>query len=213
MTLDLFKLRQEYTQQELDINDLQDNPINQFSLWFDQALTAGVHEPNAMVLATVSSSGQPSARIVLLKKVDNEGFSFFTNYQSRKGLQLQENNRAAIVFYWAELERQVRIEGIVQKTTSAESDEYFAQRPTGSRIGAWASPQSNEIQDRAFLDKLYLDIEKSMSDKNVTRPEFWGGYKLKPHLLEFWQGRENRLHDRMEYRLINNEWQIRRLAP
>jgi pyridoxamine 5'-phosphate oxidase len=212
-------LRQDYRLASLDIIDVDPDPIEQFKEWFDEALKSELLEPNAMTLATVSVQGQPSARVVLLKGIENQGFVFYTNYQSRKGEQLAANPNAALCFCWLELQRQVRIEGTVEKISEAASDAYFKSRPVSSQIGAWASPQSDVIEDRELLeenemyykDKFQVDTEGG--EVNIPRPAHWGGYILKPTLIEFWQGRSSRLHDRILYIFDGEEWEIVVLAP
>ena len=206
-------IRKEYTSETLLENDVATHPIQQFQKWWEQAITSDILEPNAMTLATASADGLPSARIVLLKGFDQAGFVFFTNYKSFKGSQLEENPKACLVFHWKELERQVRITGLVEKIAEAESDAYFDSRPIGSRIGAWASPQSQVIESREWLEKEF-DKEKDRFGNNVQRPPHWGGYIVKPVMIEFWQGRFSRLHDRIQYTLEENgTWKIERLAP
>lgn len=206
-------IRKEYTKAELDIQNVNQTPILQFKTWFEEALESKVAEVNAMVLSTVSEENKPTARVVLLKAFDEKGFSFFTNYDSKKGKQLAQNPNACLTFFWAELERQVRIEGTVEKVSTQESDDYFAVRPKGSQIGAWASPQSSVIDSRDVLIKNQELLEAQYADLNIARPTQWGGYVLKPTLIEFWQGRHSRLHDRINYTLENNSWKIERLAP
>lgn len=190
------------------------NPYRQFDFWWNEAMKAEIDEINAMILATVSERGLPAARVVLLKGYTDEGFVFFTNYESRKGQELQMNPKACLLFFWKELERQVRIEGICEKVSAAESDEYFYSRPEGSRIGAWASPQSRVIAGRHVLDQNIEELEKKFSKGNVPRPPQWGGYRLKPFSMEFWQGRPSRLHDRILYTTVgDHSWKIERLAP
>ncbi|MBS1974150.1 MAG: pyridoxamine 5'-phosphate oxidase, partial [Bacteroidetes bacterium] len=190
------------------------DPIEQFSKWWDEAMQSEIEEVNAMALATASVDGLPSARIVLLKEYDKNGFVFFTNYESFKGLQLLENPRACLVFFWKELERQVRITGIVEKTSKEASDEYFNSRPEGSRIGAIASPQSHVIKGRKWLEENENKLRLQYSGKAIKRPNHWGGYCVRPVSIEFWQGRPNRLHDRILYTLQNDaRWKIERLAP
>jgi pyridoxamine 5'-phosphate oxidase len=207
-------LRKEYSTQILLENDVAPDPVEQFSLWWDQAIASKIEEANAMTLATASSDGVPSARIVLLKSFDENGFVFFTNYKSFKGMQLEENPKACLVFFWKELERQVRILGLVNKVADKENNEYFNSRPLGSRLGAWTSPQSQVIADRNWLDNRYLQVAEQFQDKEIERPGHWGGYMVKPVVVEFWQGRPSRLHDRIQYSLEENgTWKIERLAP
>jgi pyridoxamine 5'-phosphate oxidase len=207
-------IRREYSQQSLSENDVETDPILQFKKWWSHVLTAGVEEPNAMTLATASMEAVPSARIVLLKDFNEKGFVFFTNYNSYKGQQLSENPKACLVFFWKEMERQVRITGLVFKLSAAESDEYFNSRPEASRIGAWASPQSQVIENRDWLDERFNKLSAEMKDENIQRPSHWGGYIVKPVIIEFWQGRPNRLHDRIQYSLQEDgTWKIERLAP
>lgn len=207
-------LRKEYSAQVLLEHDLAPDPVQQFSLWWNQVMESQVEEANAMTLATASSDGVPSARIVLLKSFDENGFVFFTNYKSFKGMELDENPKACLVFFWKELERQVRILGLVQKLSDTENDAYFISRPSGSKIGAWTSPQSQVIADRNWLDNHYLEVAEQFKDKEVDRPGHWGGYLVKPVVVEFWQGRPSRLHDRIQFSLEENgSWKIERLAP
>jgi pyridoxamine 5'-phosphate oxidase len=206
-------LRHEYSQRELLEEDIADNPFEQFDHWFEEVLNADVPEPNAMTLATASVSGAPSARIVLLKGADASGFRFYTNYKSRKGHELEQNPRSALCFFWPELERQVRIEGRTEKLSREESATYFEGRPRGSRLGAWASFQSAEVESRKALQQQFDDIKKRFKDEEVPLPDFWGGYLLRPDYIEFWQGRPGRLHDRMAYNRVDEEWRVSRLAP
>lgn len=207
-------LRKDYKMHSLDEHEISQKPFNQFQQWWDEAIRADIEEVNAMTLATASAEGVPSARIVLLKGYDENGFVFFTNYNSYKGHDLSENPRACLVFFWKELERQVRITGLVQKVSAAESDEYFLSRPSGSRIGAWVSPQSQVIRDRQWLDENEKEQLKKFEGKEIIRPEHWGGYRVRPITIEFWQGRSNRLHDRIQYSLDEaGEWKVERLAP
>jgi pyridoxamine 5'-phosphate oxidase len=207
-------IRTEYKLKSLTEKEVYTDPIRQFERWWGEALQSGIEEANAMTLATASGDGVPSARIVLLKGFDRNGFVFFTNYQSYKGLQLAENPRACLVFFWKELERQVRVTGLAEKVSEKESDAYFESRPEGSRIGAWASPQSQAITGRAWLEEQQHKLRKQFEGIEITRPAYWGGYRIKPVSVEFWQGRSNRLHDRIQYSLKDNaEWIIERLAP
>ena len=210
----LAELRKNYSLGSLDIADANHDPFRQFDTWFQQAVDAKLPEPNTMTLATVDSRGRPSARIVLIKGVDERGFVFFTNYESRKGRELAGNPYASLLFYWIELERQVRVEGRIVQTSAAESDAYFASRPLGSRIGAWASNQSQVIESRSQLETREREISLQYGDQ-VPRPPHWGGYRLVPEAIEFWQGRPSRLHDRLLYTRAgeNGDWQISRLSP
>ncbi len=205
-------IRKDYKLQSLDEADVAANPTEQFTKWWNEAINSNIDEVNAMTLATVNKNGLPSARIVLLKGYDENGFVFFTNYLSDKGKELAHNPNAALVFFWKELERQVRIEGIVEKVSSEESDEYFASRPIGSRIGAWASHQSAVIEYRQVIEQNVKKYTEIFGDE-VPRPDNWGGYRVKPVLMEFWQGRSSRLHDRIQYRKENDNWIKERLAP
>lgn len=210
--MDLTALRRDYRQARLDEADLLAEPLQQFRAWFEQALASGLDEPYAMTLATVSGDQRPAARIVLLRGFDERGFAFFTNFDSRKGHELAAAPHAALLFYWAPLERQVRIEGVVARVPNADSDDYFAKRPRGSCIGAWASPQSQVIPDRDWLRQRVDDFDAEHGD-TVPRPDNWGGYRLIPDYYEFWQGRESRLHDRLVYRMDGDAWRTERLAP
>ena len=206
-------IRREYSLQSLLESDMAQTPFLQFQKWWDQALSSEITDVNAMTLATCNKDGKPDARIVLLKEFNEEGFTFFTNYNSRKGKELEENPYACIVFFWKELERQVRIQGSVKRISSGDSDEYFVQRPKGSRISAWSSPQSDVITSREILEENVSRYEQQFGDGNIPRPPYWGGYNLSPTVVEFWQGRSNRLHDRIQYTLIDSRWVIERLAP
>jgi len=200
--------------QFLSENEIASDAIQQFDKWWKESLESDIEEVNAMTLATSSNDGIPSARIVLLKGYDKRGFVFFTNYQSLKGQQLLENPRACLVFFWKEIERQIRITGLVEKVSVKESDDYFSSRPEGSRIGAWASPQSQVIVSRNWLEENEKEFQQKFKNKTIPRPQHWGGYRVKPISIEFWQGRSNRLHDRINYTLLGDgSWLIERLAP
>lgn len=209
----LAQLRKEYALQSLDTKDVCPNPVDQFNKWFDEAMQADLIEVNAMVLSTVSKTKKPSSRIVLLKGIEKDAFIFFTNYESKKGKDIKNNNYVSLLFFWAELERQVRIDGIVQKLSNKESSTYFLSRPAGSQIGAWASPQSTIIKSRAFLEERVQFFEKKFQEEKIKRPPHWGGYSVKPYQIEFWQGRPSRLHDRILYTKKRTKWIIERLAP
>lgn len=213
MTTSLGELRRQYAQAILDRSTLDDDAVAQFRRWFADAERAQLLEPNAMTLATADASGRPSARVVLLKGIDARGLVFFTDYRSRKARELAANPRAAAVFLWKELERQVRVSGEVEVVTPEESAAYFRTRPRGSRVGAWASIQSAELADRAALEREVARIDAQYPDDDIPLPPHWGGYRLLPNEFEFWQGRENRLHDRFRYSLAGNEWRIDRLSP
>ena len=206
-------IRKDYQLQSLHEAEVFANPFDQFGKWWQQAIDSQAEEVNAMTLATATPDGKPSARIVLLKDYSEAGFVFFTNYNSDKGREMAANPHVALVFFWKELERQVRIEGIAAKVPEADSDAYFASRPQGSRLGAWASPQSSVISGREVLEQNIATLSATYADGFIPRPPHWGGYIVKPELIEFWQGRSSRLHDRLEYRLHNNIWTMVRLAP
>lgn len=209
----LFDLRRDFTLKTLDETDLLPDPMELFKLWLDEAIFVKTMEPNAMNLATSDKDGRPSSRIVLLKQLRPDGFVFFTNYASKKAKQINENKYCALNFVWHELERQVRVEGIVEKVSETESDLYFEMRPAKSKLGAWASPQSKVIPNRSYLEQLMVDFSSRFRGVEIHRPQNWGGYILKPHLIEFWQGRSNRLHDRIQYLLTEKGWHMERLAP
>ncbi|OUL36405.1 pyridoxamine 5'-phosphate oxidase [Nostoc sp. T09] len=207
-------LRKDYTLQDLSESEVDPNPFIQFKQWFEQALSAQLPEPNAMTIATATPDGKPSARMVLLKDFDERGFVFFTNYNSRKGQELAENPQAALVFWWAELERQVRITGRVEKVSQAESDRYFYSRPQNSRLGAWASNQSEVIASREFLEQGLQELQHKYENQEIPRPPHWGGLRVIPTEIEFWQGRSSRLHDRLLYSCLDDgSWKIERLSP
>ncbi len=207
------KIRTEYRLKPFGKNDVDPDPFKQFSEWIDMAINSGIKEPTAMVLSTVGKNLQPSTRMVLLKEIKNDGFIFYTNYDSKKGRQVSENHYGSLLFYWPELEKQVRIEGRIEKTSQEISEEYYLTRSAKRRIGAWASPQSQEIPNRKYMEDKQAEFEKKFAGSIVNRPDNWGGYILMPYIIEFWQGRPNRLHDRIEYYLDDNEWKLRRLAP
>lgn len=214
MNTSLADLRKEYTQQSLEGADVLPDPIAQFERWFEEAQQAQIHEPNAMHLATVSAEGYPNARVVLLKGIEDGCFLFYTNYTSRKGQNIQQQPRVALTFFWPELERQVRIEGAATQLSDERSTAYFRSRPRGSQLGAWVSPQSEVIADRSVLTERQQELAERFADQPIPRPDQWGGYAVRPHTVEFWQGRPSRLHDRLRYqRQENNAWIIERLAP
>jgi pyridoxamine 5'-phosphate oxidase len=206
-------LRHDFSKQTLDEKNVSINPILQFEKWFKEAVDAHVNEPNAMTVCTATTEGKPSARILLLRNFNENGFVYYSNYTSRKGTEIAANPNCALLFFWPELERQVRIEGLVQKQSSEESDLYFNTRPRGSKLGAWTSEQSKVIANREVLNEEYEKISKKYPNENVPRPPHWGGYVIKPVSIEFWQGRPSRLHDRILYTLENKNWKIERLAP
>lgn len=212
--ISLSELRRNYALESLSETDVAAEPFAQFQNWFTEALNSQLLEPNAMTLATATKTGQPSARTVLLKEMDAQGFVFYTNYESQKGQELADNPQAALLFTWLELERQVRIEGTVEKVSAATSEAYFQSRPTGSQIGAWASPQSRVIEGRDILEQKVKTLQEQYKDATVLPlPPFWGGYRLLPQRIEFWQGRESRLHDRIRYTKTADGWVKERLAP
>lgn len=206
-------IRTEYRRQSLSEQDVAADPIAQFTRWFDEAVAAAVAEPNAMCLATATPDAYPSARMVLVKGVDARGFVFYTDFRSRKGRELADNPHASLCFFWAELERQVRINGAVQRVSRAESDAYFQSRPLPSRVGAWTSHQSMILADRSVLEQQLVANETRFADGQVPLPEHWGGFRVVPEELEFWQGRESRLHDRIQFRREAGAWVKRRLSP
>lgn len=208
-------LRKEYSDEGLTESNVAKDPFAQFKRWFDAAAATDIHEPNAMTVATVAADGRPSARMVLLKSYDEQGFVFFTNYNSQKAQEIEQTGYAALVFWWGQLERQVRIDGQVEKVSAAESDEYYQSRPFGSRLGAWVSPQSEVISGRELLEQRLQDLQNQYHEgADVPRPPHWGGFRVVPQTIEFWQGRPRRLHDRLKYeRQPDGTWQIYRLAP
>ncbi len=206
-------LRHDFAKQTLDERDVNDNPVLQFEKWFKEAVDTHVNEPNAMTVSTATIDGKPSARILLLRNFNEDGFVFYTNYTSRKGSEIDKNPYCALLFFWPELERQVRIEGILQKQTVEESDLYFNTRPRGSKLGAWTSEQSKIIGSRDVLEQEYEKLSAKYPGENIPRPPYWGGFLLKPVSIEFWQGRPSRLHDRILYTMENSKWEIERLAP
>ncbi len=211
--MDVSDLREEYTRAGLREADAHPDPIEQFHRWFDEVLAANLYEPNAMTLATATRAGKPSVRVVLLKGFDEKGFVFYTNYEGRKARELEENPHCALVFYWGELERQVRIEGRAERVSEEESDAYYGSRPRGSRLGAWVSEQSRPVGDREALEERLRRLETEYEGREIPRPPFWGGYRVEPEEVEFWQGRENRLHDRLLYRQDDGGWSMERLQP
>jgi pyridoxamine 5'-phosphate oxidase len=211
-TVDIAALRREYARDALTEGSVDPDPVAQFRLWFDQALQSEVLDANAMTLATAGRDSRPSTRIVLLKEIDERGFVFFTNYLSEKGHDLKENPYASLLFYWAELERQVRIDGPVEKVSVEESEIYFATRPRGSRLGAHASPQSSVIESADELERRIEELDSRFGE-DIPRPEHWGGYRVRPELIEFWQGRLSRLHDRLRYTREGESWKLQRIAP
>jgi pyridoxamine 5'-phosphate oxidase len=210
---DISKIRGSYSLKELSENSVLPDPITQFSIWMDEAISSNLIDPNAMILATADKNGTPSARTVLLKTFDEKGFVFFTNYDSAKAKDLEENPFASLLFLWLELERQVRIAGKAVKVSREESEKYFLTRPRESQLGAWASKQSGVIQNRKILESQFEEMKKRFENKEIPLPPFWGGYKVIPERIEFWQGRESRLHDRIFYTLIEGKWKVERLSP
>ena len=211
---DLSKLRSEYSKASLDVSSILTDPIKQFEKWFQEALEAKILEPNAMNLATINVNNRPSSRIVLLKGIEQEKFLFYSNYQSAKGKELHQNPACALTFFWPELERQIRIEGYAERVDDKRSEEYFQSRPRGSQVGAWTSPQSSIIESRTILEERAKQIEKRFEGLSVLpKPNQWGGYQVDAQIIEFWQGRPNRLHDRIQFFKIDNVWEVHRLAP
>jgi pyridoxamine 5'-phosphate oxidase len=210
---DIANLRREWSSRKLDESNVNSNPVGQFSEWMQEAIEVELLDPNAMTLATADKNGIPSARIVLLKSIDEKGLVFFTNYESKKGKDLSENPKVSAVFFWRELERQVRVAGSVEKISKKESEEYFKSRPYESQIGAWASNQSSEVKSRKLLENKFTELREKYPENKVPLPDFWGGFRIIPDYFEFWQGRPNRLHDRIAYLKEKNKWRIARLAP
>lgn len=206
-------MRRDYSEEGLDINSIDKNPIKEFDKWFKRAVKTEQYEPNGMALATSTKDGKPSVRYVLLKNYDQNGFLFYTNYESRKAKEIEENPSGSFVFYWPILEQQIRVEGKIEKLSNKDSDKYFDNRPKGSKIGAWASPQSQVIPSRKYLEQVKKDYLEKYGKYSIPRPDFWGGYRIVPQRIEFWQGRNDRLHDRFLYTLCGKEWEIERLAP
>ncbi|MBL3519371.1 pyridoxamine 5'-phosphate oxidase [Arcobacter lanthieri] len=212
--MDLSTFRAKYTTKNIDVKDLHQNPFKQFEIWFNDAIEAKLLEPNAFSLSTVGKDMMPSIRTVLLKVFDEKGFVFFTNYESKKAKQIEENPKAAALFTWLELERQIKVEGSIEKISKTESLKYFLSRPKGSQLGAWVSTQSQVISSRALLEQKFDEMKRKFLNKEIPFPSFWGGYTIKPIRIEFWQGGEDRLHDRFLYELQeDNTWKISRLAP
>ena len=210
---DILTIRNDYQLKRLAKNQFKPDPMQQFEKWMKEVLASEIREPNAMILSTVGTTGAPSARVVLLREVNSEGFIFYSNYLSRKGNQMEQNNNVSLTFFWKEIERQVRVEGKAIRIDNQKSDAYFASRPVDSQIGAMVSPQSKPIPSREYLTRLFATFKKKNADKIIPRPEHWGGYLVKPDMIEFWQGRPNRLHDRIAYYRKEDDWEIQRLAP
>lgn len=206
-------LRHDFSSESLDEKNVYRNPFSQFEKWLKEAIEAKIHEPNAMSVSTATKDGKPSSRIVLLRNFDENGFVFYSNYTSRKGEKLASNPNAALLFFWPELGRQVHIEGLIEKQSESESDSYFKSRPYANKLGAWASNQSKVIANRSILEEEHERLALKFPDENIPRPPYWGGYVMKPSTIEFWQGRESRLHDRILYTHENLNWKIERLAP
>ncbi|WP_258104474.1 pyridoxamine 5'-phosphate oxidase [Marinoscillum sp. MHG1-6] len=213
MKVDIAGLRNEYSKAELDVSTVDESPFKQFEKWFEEALNAELLEPNAMILGTSDGAGLITQRTVLLKAFDTNGFVFYTNYNSRKAKQIEQNNRVSLLFPWYGLERQVSITGSTERVSSAESLKYFLSRPAGSQMGAWVSHQSSVITSRSILESKLEQIKQKFKNGKIPLPDFWGGYRVIPDSIEFWQGRPSRLHDRILYSHVNNEWKIERLSP
>jgi len=214
MSQSIADIRRDYKRESLSEADTDSNPFQQFKKWWDEAVKSDIDEVNAMTVATATATGIPSSRILLLKGYDQQGFVFFTNYQSAKGKEIEQNPHVALLFFWKELERQIRITGTIEKISAKESDIYFQSRPIGSRIGAWSSPQSSVIEDRKVIEDNFIKYEAQFEATGVPRPPHWGGYIVKPTVMEFWQGRSSRLHDRIQYTLTGHQtWNRERLAP
>ncbi len=211
--MDIFEFRNEYLKGGLERESLDKNPFKQFEQWFKNACDCNVTEPNAMVVSTVSSDGSPSSRVVLLKSWNEKGFVFYTNYKSQKANDIAQNSKVSLLFAWLDLERQLRINGVAEKVSTAESLRYFLSRPTGSRLGAWVSHQSSVITSRSLLEMQFDKMKRKFADGKIPLPDFWGGFRIVPNYFEFWQGRENRLHDRFAYLKNGDSWDISRLAP